>query len=162
MEKKKSFINIIDAAIIIVIIAIFAGSFVRTYMKNHSPANTSVTAVEYTVLIKSADKDFRRLLDNESDVYLSDSDSLCGTIADVTKTPAKTYVEQSTGELAIKYDPSETDITAVIRADARVDKNGVFVADNVFIAAGKSLDLYTRAFEFECQVQSVRIVEEIQ
>ncbi len=161
MENKRSLFNIVDAAIILVLAAIIAGSFIRSsessiFFGSHTPAKIS-----YTVVIENAEREFRNMLSFGDEVYLASLEKGCGNISGIRKSPSKTYIRDDENEcMIIKYDPAKVDITLTITAYVRKDKNGFFLADSQFIAPGKALKLYTGGLSFDCTVTGVSELSE--
>ena len=161
MENKKKTLNIIDAAVILVIVAVIAGAFYRNYAGKLFSAAHTPTQIVYTVTVESVDKKYRNLIKTDDEVFLTESEKSCGTVLLSDFKPSKTYV---VGEDALitKYDPAKLDITIKIKSDARKDQNGFFIADSVFIAPGKELKLYTAAMEFSGTVTDVGEISDSQ
>lgn len=159
MEKQKRFFSIIDITIIFIIVAIIAGIFLRSYYKEMSERSQEISTAEYTVEIKSTNKRFRSLLHSGDKLYFNDNSHTCGTITNVTPSVCKTEVTTADGTKKEEYDQTKIDILLTVEAPCRSDAGGVYIDSNVFIAAGKQLDLHSKTFEFSGTIKNVRIKE---
>ncbi len=158
MRTKKSLFNIVDTAIILVLIAIIIGSFVRSRQSSMFFGNDSSFDVTYTILIENADTNIRGNLDKGDVLYLESSSKQAGVISGIRKSPSKTYIEDNdNAEMVIKYDSSRHDLTLTISAKAYKNDNGTFICDSYFIAPGKTIKAYTQLCSLEGKITSVNI-----
>lgn len=156
MEKKKSILNIVDITIILVIVAIIVGSFLKSSQSRIFFGSHNTVKISYTVVISGAERELRQAINAGESVFLKDSGKNCGTISNIRKSPSKTYiVDDESDELLIKYDTSKLDITLTVTADAVKNHNGYLICDSIFIAKGKVLNMFTEFSLFEGTITNV-------
>ncbi len=157
MQNKKTLFNIVDIAIILVLVAIIAGSVIKSAKGKQNTSTHDTEKIQYTVVIHNTDLTFNTLLKDGDDIYFSDLELPAGKIlGEVKKTSAKNYaVNTQSDVLDVKYNPYRNDITFTVVSNAQNKDNSYCLYDSVFIAPGKSLKLYTRNTSFECTVENV-------
>lgn len=156
MENKIRFFNIIDVAIILVLIAIIGGAVFRTYMDDFFLTNSKNVTIEYVLEIESTEKEFRRLINNGDFLYSNNSSSSCGVVVSCEKNPSKTYVKGQEDELIIKYNPEKIDIFLTVNSIAQKSDSGYIIEGNNYIGVGLSSQFRTDMFIFDAKVISIR------
>ncbi len=154
MEKKRP-VNIVDIVIIIAIVAIIIGPFIRGYLADKFYSDKSTSEIEISAVIAKQDK---LLLDDISvgdKVYFSDNEKLCGEITSLSYTDSGVYITDDNGERFYATNPQFCDIFLNISAIAKVEDSGTFINGDVFVFPGSHLDLYTSAYEFTINIDDI-------
>ncbi len=163
MQKKKSLFNIVDITIIIVLIAIVVGSFVKSAQGKKNAELHDTQPIQYTLRIENTDLKLHNILKSGDTLYLAENNLPCGKLLSAPeKSDAVNYVVNTdTSEPRVQriYNVHKYDITLNVAGEALVNNNGFMICKNEYIAPGKKLKLYTEKTSFECVVTSVKTAE---
>ncbi len=161
-KERKIRFGILDAIIIIVILAIATSLVLRYTVDNNL---FSYDTEKFTVTIKTCGVRYTSVdsVASASEFYLDNGDLFgIGTHAP-TVTPMLTYVTNRSGELVACYYPDNTlvDIVAEIECEL-IDKDGtVMTKSGVHIASGVELTIHTDLVDLDVEIVKVeKIVSE--
>ena len=169
-SSKRAHFNVIDAVIIILVIAVALGIYSRfnvvetLWQKN----DTQKYAVSFTV------KDIRYTTPayvNVGDkVYFADTDELFGTIMSESEnvnalsiTPAVKHFTDSDGNVVEVFYPGDTRIDAKGRIECMgyySDKGGFTVDGRKYLAPGQSVDVKTELVTLTVTITSIDLIKE--
>ncbi len=165
-EKKERTKNgklrfgVLDAAIIILILAIIA-SVVLRYTTDNSFFSTKTNT--YTVTLKISDVRYttHNMLSNGDKIYLKNGNAL-GGITQTSVTPSVYYVADNDEKMTPVYYPDSTfvDIVATVSCEL-AEKNGRTVTlGGEHIGVGVTFDVHTETVDMTVVVTSVEAMSE--
>ena len=151
MNDKKKF-NIIDFIIVASVLIIIGISVYRAISIKKTDANMEKTDLVYTLKISELDSIYAYSLSQGDEIYLSEKETMCGTITDIKKEYAKVNREY-TAEDGSKYfvaktDPSKINLTLTVECKGNLSGTLMYLGDSVYVCGGQTLDLYTNSFTF--------------
>lgn len=135
MEKTKKFrFNIIDAVIIITVIAVIAGLVLRAGLSGQINAEKQEAKITFIATNIHSEIAASTLLDGD-EFYSETYECKFGTICDRDKfeiTPAEQHNESASGELVVSTLEHRSDVRGYLTAE------GYFDEDNGFLLGGKN------------------------
>lgn len=161
-KKGKLFgkINIIDLAIVaIVIIAIFA-SYYRLNLSSHSDASYTDSKIEYVLKTKDPVRDFTvnsfevgdKVCDRESGKYI-------GEIVKIEKTPAKDFIDMADGSIKIAEIPEKYDLFLTINSNAKITQEGYFAEGSKQITPFSTFNITTLKTDMLIEVVQINQIK---
>ncbi len=144
MAKKKRKFNVVDAVIILIVLAVIAVAVLLLTQRSGSVEEV-LTEIEYNVELRTIRDEFA---DNfAAGVQLIDSAAKyrLGEIVAVSVEAATfTGTNLVTGELVYSDYPEHSDVTLTVRAKASVDENGLYVLDGGYkLSVGRTIYVRT-------------------
>ena len=158
--RGKLRFGVLDAAIIILILALIA-SVVLRYTTDNSFFSMKTEAYNVTLKISDVRYTTHNMLSNGDRVFLSNGDEL-GVITQTSVTPSVYYVADDDEKMTPLYYPDNTfvDIVATVSCELS-EKNGRTVTpDGDHIAVGVTFEVHTETVDMTVVVTSVEAVSE--
>ena len=163
--------NVLDAMIIILIIAAVVGIYFRHEIIDLliDDKNTDEYVVSFSIEnVRHTTQSYIHVGDN---VYFKSDGELMGSLMSASENelsldiaPALAYFTNSSGEIkAVRYpdEQSRIDASGRLLCKGNYDENGGFSIDgDTYIAAGQSIEVYTEKVTFVLKVVSIDIYEE--
>ncbi len=143
-KKKRSF-NVVDALIILLILAVVAVGAVLLWSNSGKNGNANSFEIEYVVEFRTIRDEFTDNIEIGTKLVDSAKKYQLGEVIDVSSTPAKyTGVDLNTGELVYYDYPEHSDLSLTVRTVAALDDEGMFVIDNGYrISVGTTMYIRT-------------------
>lgn len=155
MKKRNLKFNVLDSAIIILLVLFLLGSFANAQLKSMKIFRGKEKNVVVSVEVIDKSKQLSESLKVGEKVYLADSGKCIGTITAVVDKSNKNYVPEGD-----KFNIVFTDdlYRVLIKFDATVyeNENGLFLKGNRFVASGAVLDLKTPRAVFSGTVSDIK------
>ena len=155
-NRKKIRISIIDVLIVITIIACAVGAFLhyRMYEKNNEVIKDDVALV--SVMLYNVENSISGKIGVGDKIYLTDTNELIGTVAEVSSKESIYYYTDDRGILREGNDYYNKDVSIIVTVNGEFTNEG-FLANGVkYIAAGMEIDLYSADF---CQKSLIYGIE---
>ncbi len=160
MSKRKDNkirFGVLDAVIIIVVLAITASVVLRYTVDNSLFAYDTE---KYTVTLKTCGVRYTSVdaVASDTTFYLDDGYLLGNAIHAPTVTPMLTYVTSQSGELIACYYPDNTFVDIVAEIECMlVDKDGMLLTESgVHIAPGVELTVHTNTVDLTVEIIKVQ------
>ncbi len=148
-------ISIIDILVVIIIIAVAAGIYLR-FFKPVETIQVQTEKFSYTVCVEKVRNFSVDALRNMGGVYDTETKEYLGEITEIISVePTKdTGVTSRGNTVAIEY-PERYDVTLKIETDGSVGANGYYTSTSRLISVGGELELTTKYIETTGAVISV-------
>lgn len=166
-NKRKTGFNIIDFFVILIVLALIAGTVYFIWRKNREPSTQlREKNLTYTVRISGVDKDFISVFEQEGLVYNSSTMNYVGTIKTVRLEKAAVLTDKAaaTGEgedvsytvIQQKYE-DVYDVYLTITSKTMLDSRNVAYVDEERITVGSRINLRTGNFPCEAYITAFSI-----
>lgn len=156
-KKGKLFgkINIIDIAVVLIIVTAVCVTYFKFNKSAHSDVSETNSHIEYVVKAKAV-RDFSvnavekgdKVYDTENDVYL-------GTVKSTRTEQAKEFLTKSNGEIVYCDLPDKYNLYITIEADARVNNSGVYVDGTKPIINNSNITIGTKRVKMKTEVTQI-------
>ncbi len=157
-ENKKRF-NIIDAVLILAILALFASVFIRSGFSEKITERFDNGTLEYKFIITSLKETSERCFNEGDKLYSQTTQKEIGEIVSFTTRPAETYVETANGEIVKTIIPGRIDVMVTARAKGTIDSDGRCMLDGTtHIAAGKTVYSRLNDISFMFTIEDARYI----
>jgi len=165
--KKKTGFNIIDVFVILIIIALIAGTVYFIWRKNREPSSQlREKNLTYTVCLSGVDDDFLSVFEQDGLVYNSSTLGYIGTVkkirmektAVLTDKAAATVSGDNVSYTVIqqKYDDIY-DVYLTISAKTLLDRRDIAYVDGERITIGSRINIRTEGFSYEAYITAFSI-----
>jgi hypothetical protein len=159
MKAKKKF-NKFDLAVVIVILALIVGVFVKfVVLGNNTQEVTATTPVEYTLEIKAIRQYSVDTLEEGDVIYSATTKTAVGTISAIDVTDATTLVGKADGTAVWGDYEGRYDVTLTVTVDATED-NGRWRVDTYNLLSNKQASYYTKYWSFSATILQVTPITE--
>ena len=155
-KTNKLRFSVIDAVILIVILAVIASVVLRfttdLRLFNYDTEKYNVTVKACGIRYTSID-----IISSEEKVFLSDGELLGTLMHAPTVTPMLSYTVTSSGEMVAVYYPDNTLVDIMLEIECNlVNENGFVMTKNgVHIAPGVVIDAHTPTVDLTFEIVSV-------
>ena len=141
MQKKKASFNIIDALIIILVIAVFAGGYVMFFRDCGTVTEESTKKVRYVIQVSNLPAEFADNAKVSETVFDTGTKTAAGVITAVDFEPA-THIghDKINGKQTISPVDGYVNLYITIEGDA-VEKNNTYVVQETSVYVGKYLEM---------------------
>lgn len=157
-ENKKRF-NIIDAVLVLAILAIFAGVFMRSGFKDKFSQRFEKGEIEYTFVINSIRESSEKCFQNGKKIYSQATQKEIGQITSFEVRPAQAYVEMDNGEILKSTISGRIDVIVTARVAGSIDSDGRCMMDGTtHIAPGKEIYAHLDNISFMCTVEKATYI----
>ncbi len=157
-EKRGVRFNLLDALILLAILLLIAGVFLRGRLAGRVASESRSKSVDIVFYVNDVKKETGEAALTGEKVFWKQNSMLIGQIEEVTSSPAEIYTECADGTTALSYDENRCDLRITVRAQGTETPEGFMLNGSQFIAAGKEMILLTPTIEVESLVASVRAV----
>ena len=155
-KENKGRFGILDAIIIIVVLAVLASMILRYTADNMF---FGYKTDKYTVTLKATGVRYTSVdvIATETDIFTNDGKHLGTFMHAPTVTPTLTYETDSSGNLVASYYPDNTlvDIVTEIECDLITKDGVVMTREGVHIAAGVELEVHTIYADLTVEIVAV-------
>lgn len=165
--KKKTGFNLIDVFVILIIIALIAGTLYFSWRENKGPASQlKERNITYTVRLTGVDEDFISVFSEEGHLYNSSSLNYIGTIKKVTMEKTAVLTDKASSTVSgtdVSYTVIETkyddlyDVYITITAKTTLDSRGVAHIDGERITIGSKIYIRAENFSHAAYITSFSI-----
>jgi len=163
-KPKKSKFNIIDITIILVIIFIVIGVFLRYDLAKNINFQANQDKFEVEFIIQNIQEASQNYLTAGESFYITTASIKIGEIKEILDIrPAEHFVQTQDGETTdmVKSElPRRIDMTGVLACSGRKVDSGFMINGNIYCAAGKEFLIHTGTVETTVTVLSINLVEE--
>ena len=152
-NNSKRKLNALDIFIILIVILIAAGVFLRIYVvKNGALPGQTAKLEKYAVsfLMKNIRGSSADCFIEGEELYLDTTGALFGTLTDnIAITPAETFIENAYGEYILTYsvedgDDGRIDVRTVALVDGYMSDEGFLLGGTTYIAPNKQMILKSK------------------
>ena len=168
---KKVHFNVIDAIIILLVIAIAAGVFFRSYIIDKLWANSKSGDYVISFSIEDIRYTTPTYMNVGDEVYISDSGELLGTLISesdnvnaLSITPASKYFTDENGNVVEVFYPdaeSRVDVKGSIQCVGYYGEDGGFSVDGRhYLAPGQSILVKTELVTVTINIMSIELLAE--
>ena len=140
-ENNKVRFNIIDALIIVMILALAVGGYYKVFVTNKQLMQQE-QQIEYQILISEVRQPTVDAYQNGQQVQDLKSNSMLGTIIGKEVSKAKEAVPTSDGRLVQAEIPEKYDVLLTLQAPAVITANNIMVS-NKEVKIGQKMDIKT-------------------
>ncbi|MBQ9920997.1 MAG: DUF4330 family protein [Clostridia bacterium] len=160
-DNKKRF-NIIDAVLILAVLAVFASVFIRSGFAEKHSEKVEGGMLEYEFVINSLKQTSGKRFEVGDKFIMQGSELVVGEITEVSVTDrAEGYIELPTGEIVRTEIPDRIDIKGKAKVKGTVDSNGrCLMNGTMHIAAGKNIYAHTDDISFMFSIESVKFISD--
>jgi hypothetical protein len=165
--KRKTGFNIIDAFVILIILALIAGTVYFAWRKTKEPSSQlKEKNITYTVRVSGVSADFVPVFKQNGLVYNSSTLGYVGTIkkirmenaAVLTDKAAATGTEENPGYTVIQQKYGDVyDVYLTVNAKTLLDQRGVAYVDDERITIGSRINIRTENFSCEAYITAFTI-----
>ncbi len=169
--KNKAHFNVIDAIIILLVIAIAAGIFFRSYIIEKLWATSKSDNYVISFSIEDIRYTTPTYMNVGDKVYFSDNGELLGTLLSESDnvnalniTPASKYFTDSNGNIVVVFYPdgeSRVDVKGRIECVGYYGEDGGFSVDGRhYLAPGQSISVRTELVSVTINIMSIELLAE--
>ena len=163
-RAKKAKFNIIDVSIILIIVLITAGIFLRYDLAKNINFQANQDKFEIEFIIQDIQEYSQNYLTAGESVYITISSIKIGEIKEILDIkPSEIFVQIQDGESTYMVEserPGRIDITGVMVSYGRRVDTGYMINGNVYCATGKEFLFHTGPLETTMTVLSINPAEE--
>lgn len=163
-KPKKSKFNIIDILIVLVIILVAIGMFLRYDLAKAINFQANQDKFELEFIIQDIQEYSQNYLTSGESFYITVSSIKIGEIKEILDIrPAEIFVKIQDGEITdmVKSEkPGRIDVTGVLTCYGKKVDTGYMINGTIYCAAGKEFLVHTGPLETTITVLSMNIVEE--
>ena len=170
-KKKKAHFNVMDALIILLVIAIGVGIFFRGRIVEKIWAQTSSASYAVSFSIEDIKYTTPNYIDVGDKVYFADNGELLGefmsesdNVNALNITPASKYFYDSNGNVVEVFYPdgeSRVDAKGRILCEGYYNSDGGFSVDGRhYLAPGQSISIKTELVSVTINIMSIDLIEE--
>ena len=165
MEKTKMKFNVIDIIVLLLVLLMVAGLVWFFFFRTSTTTVDKQVDVEYTIIIKSIDKDYIKNFKNNDEIKNSSTGNVFGTI---TKIEAKSvevvtdsyHTDENGNNIANTTTHEEfKDVFITIKGKAFVSEQGIYLVDGNKLLTGTKLNIKDNAYAHEAYVISFSAVK---
>lgn len=157
MASGKKRFNIIDAVLILAILAICAGVFIRSGFADKISNRAANGELEYEFIVNSVKLTSEDYFKVGGKLYSQTTGDEVGEIVSFYTRPAEAYIELPTGEIVKTTIPDRMDVLGVAKVKGTRASDGRCMLDGTtHIAAGKNIYARTNEISFMFTVESVK------
>ncbi|MBO5955710.1 MAG: DUF4330 domain-containing protein [Clostridia bacterium] len=138
-------ISIIDIVVVLAIIVLALGLYMRFANSDNTKVSTEKQQIEYSVLIKGVRMGTVQALSQLGPITNDSTKEYAGEIVDVTYTDALETRELSNGKVVETLLPERYNVIAKIQVDGRAGNSGYYTSTNQSINIGSTL-LFTSKY----------------
>lgn len=141
MQKKKASFNVIDALIIVLVVAVFAAGYIIFFKDEGSLGDDELFELRYVVQVTSLPEEFADNVKVGDTVFDSGTNTVAGTVVAVDHEQAIHVGHDSiNGKQALTPIPNYVNLYITIEGDAVENKNTYTVGEtNVYV--GRYIDM---------------------
>lgn len=156
-KKGKLFgkINLIDAAIALVIIVIAAGAVYKFAFMEKTSTVSAMEPITYTVEVKKVRSFITENVREGDTLFDSASGSAIGTITKIEATPAKEPMGLLDGTLILAEVENRYDVVFTVEAEASKTGDVYYVNRSYETVIGSTKDFLTKYSQFEGKVKEI-------
>jgi len=171
-NKGKLFgkINIVDLAVILVVIVAIVGVVLTKVKLDNSKilsddsnmlikSSAEMDKLEIELKVKEVRDVTRDAIIVGDDVYQVANDKFLGTVARVESTPAMRDVKGDNGTVYVAEVPDRYDVTIVVETEGKKKDDGFYTESNVQILYGREMEIKTSTVQTMPTVAGVTVVE---
>ncbi len=159
MSGTKRRFNIIDAVLILAVLAIFAGVFIRSGFADKLSDRSKEGELEYEFIINSIKLTSEPYFAEGEKLYSQTTQKEVGEIVSFYTRPAEAYIELPTGEIVKTVIPDRMDVIGTARVKGTLSADGRCMLDGTtHIAAGKNIFARTDKISFMFTVEGVKYI----
>ncbi len=155
MKNKRNIkFNILDFLIIVFVISVVAAVLLRNGIASNLTA--SKKTLQYTLKISDVQMESYDYIKPGTIVYSNDDNREIGKVVSVEPAqPATFYTVLSDGDVKKTEQPNRIDIYLTVETSGTVDSEGHKIDGKIFIASGKTIEVYINAIYFNVEVRDV-------
>lgn len=156
-EKGKLFgiINAMDFFVIVLVIAIGAGTYYKFGIMDKTSATAATVPIEYTFEVKKVrDYMFNNVKEGD-EIFDKTSGNSIGKIVEITSSPAKEVSSFADGTGINAEVQDRYDVVFKIEAAGTITSDGYFVNKTYELVAGSKKKIMTKYFEGEGSVKDI-------
>lgn len=159
MTGNKKRFNIIDAVLILAILAVCAGVFIRSGFVDKISARDESGELEYEFIINSIKLTSEQYFDEGTKLYSQTTGNEVGEIVSFYTRPAEAYIELPTGEIVKTTIPDRMDVIGVAKVKGtRASDGRCMLNGTTHIAAGKNVYARTNEISFMFTIEGVKYI----
>lgn len=157
-EKGKLFgkISIIDIGVLLLIVALFCGSYYKFFIvdKNHNAAKFDT--LEYKILVRAVRRQTVDAIEIGSDIYDVKTDSSMGKIVNKEVLPATEQLTKADGTMVIAEKPERFNVLVTIQVPGVETKYGFRANGRIDLNRESSQVMDTRMVMLETKIVDVK------
>lgn len=155
MKNKRNIkFNILDFLIIVFVISVVAAVFLRNGIASNLTA--SKKNLQYTLKISDVQAESYDYIKPGTIVYSDDDNREIGKVVSVEPAQLATfYTVLSDGNIKKTEQPNRIDIYLTVETSGTVDSEGYKIDGKIFIASGKTIEVYINGIYFNVEVRDV-------
>ncbi|MBQ8448030.1 MAG: DUF4330 domain-containing protein [Clostridia bacterium] len=158
--KKKNRFNLIDAFVVLIILALIAGTVYFAFKENNEfQSELRTKNITYTVLLENVDKDFLNVFETDGHVLNSSTLEYIGKISKIKTEKAGVWTDKAEKDAAgdgytvIKKEYGDVyDVYITITAKASMDERGIAYIDRQRITVGTCVPLRFGNFSVQAHI----------
>ncbi len=151
-------INIIDIAVILLIVVVAVGIVVR-YKSNITAAVESDKLFEYEVRVSTVREYTVKALEKKGKITDRKSEKALGEIVDVQVGDALFQSTTATGEVIETTLPDRYTCNVTIQARGKESDDGYIMNDTTELSVGRSIDIFSKYVRTSGEIISVKVIE---
>ena len=149
-EKGKLFgrINVIDLAVVLVVIVLAVGVYVQFGVKESTSVTSAMQPVTYEVAVEGVRPSALENLMEGDTLYDQTSGNPIGTITAIRSQQAQNPINLPNGTVIQADAENRIDLFLTVEADAVVNAEGTFVGRTYELLVGSTKNFYTKYVSF--------------
>lgn len=152
---RKIKFNIIDALVILLVIACIGGLVLRERLSNDIAGRSVNEEFEIVFYINNIRRETSESLLPGENIYWKQNSMLIGKVESTEVSPAEVYKENIFGEMTLSYNEARSDLRIIVSAAGSMTESGFMLNGTQYIAPGKDMILQSLHLEAESMLVSI-------
>ena len=157
-KKGKLFgkINVVDIAVVLIIVVAVAVTYFKFNMSEHSDVTEYKTSVTYTINARNLRNFTTDAVDVGEILYDKASDKPAGKIIDKKVSPSKEYITCADGSIVKADLPDRYDLELVVESPALI-RNGMVIIECGSVHLNRTASYYTRRILTDFETTDIKV-----
>lgn len=151
-------INIIDIAIVILIIALLFAAYLKFAVYDHTKTDAEMTKIEYSIKIPAVRRYTADAFKVGDTIFDSTTKLAIGTITNIEVVNNVGVVETSKGTIASAENPNRYDVTITIQTDGMETDKAYFADRSVELKVGSEKQIETLYVKTTGTIMSIEVL----
>ena len=148
-------VSIIDVGLVILVVLIALGTYVRFYGNGKAKKATENTKISYIVEVRGAKKLYLDEIKVGDLLGNIDSSKQCGRIKSIDSEPYKAFIVDNNGDFKESIVPGQWKLVLTIEADAVETRDGFYINNIPFKASDYIMYFKTKYMQFGGYIGSI-------
>ncbi len=155
MEQTKRKGSILDVIIILIVIALAAGVYVKFFRQEKTVVNANTVPVAYTIRFKSLEPVLADNLQVDDKMFDASSGNYIGTITDIELVEAKETMKTMDGEIYRASLENRVDALVTVQTNASQNGNSYYAEKSFELLRNSAKNYATKYFQYEGKIISI-------